>query len=146
MLNARYATKNFGNFGLTSITWKKNELAVENKASNNSIGNYLSTKNISVPFFFTKCPGFYEKKWKCLVFWKKKKYYGNPIIGTVCGISLQLAHWPKLTEIPQWQNTDCSTRHMKHFLTLHPVPYDRNCTSDKKWYNMICIFFQPFLI
>jgi hypothetical protein len=53
MLNTHYATQNFALHKVVgwtlSITQKKkkNKLAVQNKASNNSISNYLSTKNIS---------------------------------------------------------------------------------------------------
>jgi hypothetical protein len=46
---------------------KKHNLTGQIKASNYSISNCLSTKNISVFINFLSCP----------VFWKKK-YYGNP--------------------------------------------------------------------
>jgi hypothetical protein len=72
---------------------KKKQLAVQNKASNKSISNYLSTKIINFSmlntmyylFFvfinFVSCPVFYQmsrslgEKWKCPIF---EKYYGNP--------------------------------------------------------------------
>jgi hypothetical protein len=66
------------------VKTKEHKLAVPNKASNNSISNHLSMKNISImekqvslaahyrfPFFFTKCPGILGETMETSRFLKK---------------------------------------------------------------------------
>jgi hypothetical protein len=77
LCNAKFCIAHGGRSDIIHMKTKQHKLAIQNRASKNSINNYISVfiDFLSCPFF-ANCPNFFGKmEMSCFL-----KKYGNPVL------------------------------------------------------------------